>query len=34
MCFDKNGELKKLGKKFEEDYFIFDTIPNIQLLLK
>nr|HPN39240.1 NAD(+) synthase [Melioribacteraceae bacterium] len=28
MCFDKNGELKKLGKKFTEDYFIFDTEEN------
>lgn len=25
MCFNKNGELCKLGKPFEEDYFIFDT---------
>lgn len=25
MCFDKDGELCILGKKFEEDYFVFDT---------
>lgn len=25
MCFDEKGNLVKLGKIFEEDYFIFDT---------
>lgn len=30
MCFDKNGELKKLGAKFKEDYFIFDTNENYE----
>ncbi len=25
MCFDKNGKLCKLGKKYEEDFFLFDT---------
>lgn len=25
MCFDDKGNLVKLGKAFEEDYFIFDT---------
>lgn len=25
MCFNENGELKKLGKSYETDYFIFDT---------
>ncbi len=25
MCFDNKGNLVKLGKFFEEDYFIFDT---------
>jgi len=25
MCFDKHGDLVKLGKSFDEDYFIFDT---------
>ena len=25
MCFDNKGNLVKLGKVFEEDYFIFDT---------
>ncbi len=34
MCFDKNGELKKLGKKFEEDYFIFDTEANYETINK
>ena len=34
MCFDKNGELKKLGKKFEEDYFIFDTDTEYTTIVK
>lgn len=34
MCFDKNGELKKLGKKFEEDYFIFDTDTEYKTIVK
>lgn len=25
MCFDKNGRLVKVGKTFEEDFFLFDT---------
>lgn len=25
MCFNKSGDLCKLGKSFEEDYFIFDS---------
>lgn len=25
MCFDKTGKLCLIGKKFEEDYFVFDT---------
>ena len=25
MCFDKNGNLVKVGKSFEEDFIIFDT---------
>jgi NAD+ synthase (glutamine-hydrolysing) len=25
MCFDNKGNLVKLGKSYEEDYFIFDT---------
>jgi len=25
MCFDKNGKLCRLGKKYEEDYFVYDT---------
>ncbi|MBX2976102.1 MAG: NAD+ synthase [Ignavibacteriaceae bacterium] len=25
MCFNDKGELKQLGKKYEEDYLIFDT---------
>ncbi len=25
MCFDSEGNLLKLGKSYEEDYFIFDT---------
>ncbi len=28
MCFDDNGNLVKLGKAFEEDYFIFDTTKS------
>jgi NAD+ synthetase len=34
MCFDKYGELKKLGKTFEEDYFIFDTEENYDSINK
>lgn len=30
MCFDANGKLSLLGKKFEEDYFIFDTDKNYE----
>lgn len=25
FCFDKNGNLNLMGKKFEEDFFIYDT---------
>lgn len=25
MCFDKTGKLCLIGKKFDEDYFVFDT---------
>jgi NAD+ synthase (glutamine-hydrolysing) len=28
MCFDNKGNLLKLGKVYEEDYFIFDTESN------
>lgn len=28
FCFDKNGRLNLLGKKFEEDFLIFDTNEN------
>jgi len=28
MCFNANGELVKMGKFFEEDYFVFDTEEN------
>jgi len=28
MCFNSQGELKMLGKAFEEDYFLFDTKQN------
>jgi NAD+ synthetase len=28
MCFDKNGKLCLIGKRFAEDYFIFDTDKN------
>ncbi len=28
MCFDEKGNLLKLGKSYEEDYFIFDTNEN------
>lgn len=28
MCFDKNGNLCLIGKRFAEDYFIFDTEKN------
>jgi len=28
MCFDKYGNLVKMGKVFDEDYFIFDTEKN------
>ena len=30
MCFDNEGNLVKLGKAFEEDYFIFDTKEKCQ----
>ena len=30
MCFDNKGNLVKLGKAFEEDYFIFDTKEKCQ----
>ena len=36
MCFDAQGNLKKLGKNYEEDYFTFDTnskyasIPKVE----
>jgi len=35
MCFNKNGDLVKMGKFFEEDYFIFDTkinYPKIEIV--
>ncbi len=28
MCFNSTGKLQLLGKKYEEDYFIFDTDKN------
>lgn len=28
MCFNDKGELKQLGKKYEEDYLIFDTTED------
>jgi len=28
MCFDSEGNLKKLGKAFDEDYILFDTNEN------
>lgn len=28
MCFDKNGKLALIGKAYEEDYFIFDTLKK------
>ncbi len=30
MCFDSEGNLLKLGKSYEEDYFIFDTKEKYQ----
>ncbi|KAF0152580.1 MAG: NAD+ synthetase [Ignavibacteria bacterium] len=30
MCFDKDGQLCILGKKYEEDYFVFDTNKNYE----
>jgi NAD+ synthetase len=30
MCLDSKGELVKLGKFFEEDYFIYDTNKNYE----
>lgn len=30
FCFDSNGKLSLLGKKFEEDFLIFDTNTNYQ----
>lgn len=30
MCFDKTGKLCLIGKKFEEDYFVFDTEVNYE----
>jgi len=29
MCFDESGNLVKLGKQYEEDYFLFDTKDEI-----
>ncbi|HEX2867931.1 MAG TPA: NAD+ synthase [Ignavibacteriales bacterium] len=34
MCFNSNGELVKLGKAFQEDYFIFDTKENYSTIEK
>lgn len=30
MCFDGNGDLKLIGKRFSEDYFIFNTDEKYQ----
>lgn len=30
MCFDNKGNLAKLGKAYQEDYFIFDTKENYE----
>lgn len=32
MCFNKKGELCLLGKKFEEDFLIFDTNKNYEVI--
>ncbi len=34
MCFNKEGELVKLGKNYEEDFFIFDTKENYKPIQK
>lgn len=34
MCFDKKGNLCRLGKTYEEDYFIFDTNAEYEALGK
>lgn len=30
MCYDNNGRLVKLGKTYEEDFYIFDTRQNYE----
>jgi NAD+ synthase (glutamine-hydrolysing) len=30
MCFNKDGKLQLIGKKYQEDYFIFDTMKNYE----
>lgn len=32
MCFDKTGKLCMIGKKFEEDYFVFDTKTDYETI--
>ncbi len=34
LCLDKVGNLVKMGKKFEEDFFIFDTSGEYKPLMK
>ncbi|HSP87715.1 MAG TPA: nitrilase-related carbon-nitrogen hydrolase, partial [Ignavibacteriaceae bacterium] len=34
MCFDSAGNLVKLGKSYEEDYFIFDTKEKYKSIAK
>jgi NAD+ synthetase len=34
MCFDLEGNLQLLGKKYEEDYFVFDTLKSYQTINK
>ncbi|MDP2366406.1 MAG: NAD(+) synthase, partial [Ignavibacteria bacterium] len=34
MCFDVNGDLVKVGKSFEEDFFIFDTKEKYDVIEK
>ena len=33
MCFNSNGELQLLGKRYEEDFFIFDTKAEYPIVL-
>ncbi len=34
MCFDADGNLVKLGKSYDEDYFIFDTKEKYKPVIK